>query len=101
MGKIFMLVLLCALTFASLVLGGQLPDGEKLFADTSLGTNGQSCASCHPGGKGLAEVGAYDTEMLQEMVNFCIRDAMKGQLLPEGAPELVALEKYLRSFQQK
>ena len=73
--------------------------GEALFNSTALGWNGKSCASCHPQGKGLGQIGDYDDAILQEFVNFCIRDAMKGQMLPEGAPELQTLAGYLRQFQ--
>ena len=34
--------------------------GSKLFNSAALGTNGKSCATCHPGGKGLEDVADYD-----------------------------------------
>ncbi|PLX73093.1 MAG: cytochrome C [Desulfuromonas sp.] len=75
-----------------------LKTGEALFNDPSLGTNGKSCATCHPNGKGLEEAGEYNVEMLTEFMNFCIRDALKGQLLPHDDPRLAAMEKYVRTF---
>lgn len=74
--------------------------GETLFRSASLGTNGKACASCHPQGKGLEQIGDYDDTILQEMVNFCIRDAMKGKMLPDGAKELRAIAGYMRHFQK-
>lgn len=72
--------------------------GKTLFHATSLGTNGKSCASCHPDGKGLQEIEAYDEGMLREMVNFCIRDALKGEMLPLDSQEIIAMERYLRTL---
>jgi len=74
---------------------------EALFSSTSLGSNGKSCATCHPQGKGLKNIGDYDDEILQEMVNFCIRDALKGEMLAEKSEELRRLASYLRQFQKK
>lgn len=80
------------------VEGPSLEVGKTLFEATTLGSNGNSCASCHPGGKGLKEVAAYDDGMLKEMINFCIRDALKGTMLSPEAQELEALLRYLRSL---
>lgn len=75
--------------------------GRTLFHATSLGTNGKSCASCHPDGKGLEEIEAYDPPTLREMINFCIRDALKGAMLAADSQELQAMERYLRSLHGK
>ena len=39
--------------------------GKELFSNTSLGTNGQSCASCHPGGGTTG--GTVNTPMKSEL----------------------------------
>ena len=75
--------------------------GDKLFHAENLGTNGKSCATCHPGGKGLDEIDAYDDGMLKEMVNFCIRDAMKGQMMDLESTEVESFLLYLRALQGK
>ena len=82
-------------------VGSGLDEGKRLFHDKTLGSNGKNCATCHSEGKGLQNAGEYNEEMLQDYVNFCIRDALKGKLLPAGAPQLVALEKYVRTFHKK
>jgi cytochrome c len=96
------LCLLAALLWsASLALGVEGPAlevGRTLFEATTLGSNGNSCATCHPGGKGLAEVGAYDDATLKEMINFCIRDALKGTMFSPEAQELEALLRYVRNL---
>lgn len=80
------------------VEGPSLELGQTLFEATTLGRSGNSCAGCHSGGKGLQEISAYDDDMLKEMINFCIRDALKGTMLSPEAQELEALLRYLRSL---
>jgi len=72
--------------------------GEKLFNTNNLGSNDKSCASCHPDGKGLEEINAYDDGMLKEMVNFCIRDALKGEMIDLESTEIESFLIYLRSL---
>ncbi|PLX96922.1 MAG: cytochrome C [Desulfuromonas sp.] len=76
--------------------GTPLALGETLFEATSLGTNQKSCASCHPGGEGLDEIAVYDDDQLKEMINFCIRDALKGEMMPLESQEIEAMFLYLR-----
>lgn len=99
--RIVLAVGVCLLLGVSLSLaveGPSLELGKTLFEATTLGSSGNSCASCHPGGKGLQEVSAYDDAMLKEMINFCIRDALKGTMFSAEAQELEALLRYLRSL---
>ncbi|RMH18176.1 MAG: hypothetical protein D6696_13680 [Acidobacteria bacterium] len=44
---------------------GSVENGKKLFNDPKLGTNGQSCASCHPGGGTTG--GTVKTPMASEL----------------------------------
>ena len=74
--------------------------GEASFHSNALGTSDRSCNDCHPAGKGLEKIADYDSTMLREIINFCIRDALKGEMLPLEAPELKALETYLRNLQE-
>ena len=100
MVRYFTLIFL--LLFSSPAFATEVPTttlGEKLFKAENLGTNGKSCASCHPGGKGLEEIDAYDDGMLKEMVNFCIRDAMKGQMMDLESTEIESFLLYLRSLE--
>lgn len=72
--------------------------GKKLFHSEDLGSNNKSCASCHPDGKGLEEIDAYDNGMLKEMINFCIRDALDGEMIDPDSTELESMRLYLRSL---
>lgn len=78
--------------------GPTLALGEALFASNALGSNGKSCADCHPRGKGLEEIGAYDDATLKEMINFCVRDALAGQMFAPVSQELDSMLLYLRSL---
>ncbi|SHJ09736.1 Di-haem cytochrome c peroxidase [Malonomonas rubra DSM 5091] len=89
------------LLFSGVAIGSGVDEGKRLFHDTTLGSSGKSCASCHKNGSGLDRAGEYSPEMLQEFMNFCIRDALKGKLLPPTDPRLAALEKYVRTFYKK
>lgn len=71
--------------------------GRQLFHSSELGESGKSCATCHPGGKGLEGIGAYTDDQLREMINVCIRDALKGEPLGEQSQELASMLLYLRS----
>lgn len=101
MRKMVMITVVVLLLQLSPAVGSDLDEGKRLFHDKSLGTNGKNCATCHAAGKGLQNAGGYDVEMLQDYVNFCIRDALKGKLLPAGDPQLMVLEKYVRTFYQE
>ncbi len=92
------LILLAITCFLSLPVAYANQTGAELFHSTELGKNGKSCASCHPAGKGLEKIGDFDETMLKEIINFCIRDAMKGEMLPPESVQLSRLEKYLRSL---
>ena len=101
MRKMVLLTVVVLLVQLSPVVGADLDEGKRLFHDKTLGTNGRSCATCHAEGKGLQDAAGYEQEMLQDLVNFCIRDALKGELFPSDAPQLAALETYIRTFNKK
>ncbi len=98
MKRMIMLVVLLLLLPLSAAMGASdLEDGKRYFSDSSLGSNGKSCASCHPSGKGLENACDYDVPTLQEFVNFCIRDAMKGKMLPADDPRIIEIERLMRA----
>jgi len=71
--------------------------GVQLFNSTKLGTNGKSCQSCHPDGKGLEEAASADEKELAGTVNQCIVMTLHGTPLAAGSPELQALVKHLKA----
>ncbi len=102
-----------------------LARGESLFSDASLGKNGQSCNSCHPGGGttgGEAQVPMRDYRLpipslvgasatfpkykvpndrvitLTEMNNNCMKMFMHGKGLDATSPDAIALSMYVSSL---
>jgi cytochrome c len=84
--------------------GGDIEKGKKLFSDPSLGTNGKSCESCHPKGRGINGQKSTFTIMgkkqktLEEAINFCIEMALKGKPLPKDSEKMQNLATYLRTL---
>ncbi len=76
--------------------------GRELWTSGKLGTNGVSCAQCHPNGanthpetypkfqKQLGRVIA-----LREMINWCIQQPLEGKPLALDSKDMVALEAYV------
>jgi len=74
----------------------------RLWNDTSLGTSGLSCNTCHPKGKGLKKK-AYpryiempkDIVTLDQMINYCVLNPMKGKALKWNSQKMTALAAYV------
>jgi cytochrome c peroxidase len=94
--------LLCTLAVtASLAIAVDTPSleqGRELFNSVKLGTNGKSCSTCHPDGRGLGDAGGYDTARLGKIINQCIDKSLKGTALPLESPELQSLIMYVQSL---
>ncbi|MFQ5354456.1 MAG: hypothetical protein ACE5DR_05865 [Thermodesulfobacteriota bacterium] len=74
----------------------------KLWKDTSLGTAGLSCSSCHPKGQGLNKKPypryikmPNDIVTMDQMINFCMLNPMKGKALAWNSEEMTALAAYV------
>lgn len=97
--KPFLLALLPLLIAGLAVAMHHEPTAEKgkaLFNDVKLGSSGQSCASCHPDGKGVE--GAAMKPDLAKIVNKCIKGSLKGTPLDEKSNEMQSLVLYLQSL---
>jgi len=98
--KIIGFCLFCCLAIPFLA-SADISNGEKLFQSSDLGTNGKSCQTCHPNGKGLTDLSEYESIVLQDTINTCIEKALKGKPFSEGAQELQDIEDYMRQFSKK
>ena len=76
--------------------------GRALWVSPKLGTNGVSCAQCHPNGanthpetypKFQQQLGRVIA--LRDMINWCILNPLEGEELPPYDPRMVAMEAYL------
>jgi cytochrome c peroxidase len=73
--------------------------GKKLFNDTTLGTTGKSCNTCHTDGKDLSKAGAMNE--LPRIINVCITQNLKGKALDVNSVEMKSLILYIKSLGQK
>lgn len=78
-------------------------EAERLWKDASLGRAGFSCSSCHPNGSGLKKEPfpryikmAGDILTLDQMINFCMTNPMKGRPLSWQSVEMTGLAAYVR-----
>ncbi|MBI5971450.1 MAG: hypothetical protein HY884_09890 [Deltaproteobacteria bacterium] len=76
--------------------------GEKLWLSVALGTSGASCSTCHPDGAGLKKepFPKYikmpdDIVTVDQMINFCMLNPMKGKPLAWNSREMTALAAYV------
>jgi cytochrome c len=83
--------------------------GEKLFNDPSLGTNKQTCNSCHPqmgkGDKGFVGREPFPklfmgmkVTTLDQAIQMCITSPLKGKALKWDDPRLTELAAYVQSI---
>jgi thiosulfate dehydrogenase len=81
---------------------GVVQKGRALWTDGKLGTNGVSCAQCHPNGanthpetypKFQQQLGRVAA--LRDMVNWCLQQPLEGTPLALDDPKMVAIESYL------
>lgn len=85
-------------TVASAAEEPSIKKGHELFNSTAIASNGKSCASCHPGGKGMEEAATYDDKELAKISNQCLVKALQGKALADGSLELNSLVMYLKTL---
>jgi thiosulfate dehydrogenase len=76
--------------------------GRELWVSADLGTNGVSCAQCHPNAanthpetypKFQQQLGRVVA--LRDMINWCLQNPLEGEPLDLDDPRLVAIEAYV------
>ena len=76
--------------------------GRALWVSPELGTNGVSCAQCHPNAanthpetypKFQQQLGRVIA--LRDMINWCILNPLEGPTLELDSPDMIALESYV------
>ncbi len=94
-------VLFLLLALPAILAAGEGPSverGKELFNGSTLGTNGKSCAGCHPGGRKLEKAATYAEDDLAEIINTCIRKPLAGKPLPTGSDDMKSMIMYIRTF---
>ena len=89
--------------------------GEELWNDPKLGTSGLSCANCHTSGASFSEsfkepyphgvsmaqsLSGLKSVDAEQMVQFCMLQPMKANILPWDSKELAALTLYVEKVVQ-
>lgn len=76
--------------------------GRELWTSGELGTNGVSCAQCHPNAanthpetypKFQQQLGKVVP--LREMINWCLQHPLEGKPLALDDPKMIAIESYV------
>ncbi|OIO70661.1 MAG: hypothetical protein AUJ57_08185 [Zetaproteobacteria bacterium CG1_02_53_45] len=85
--------------------------GKKMWGDESLGTAGVSCLSCHADHE-LLNLGKNqnfphyvnmvgDVVTLDQMINYCMVNPMKGKQFDKNSKELTAMAAYFRAYRMQ
>ena len=108
---LFLSMIALTLVFSFAFAAGNVEKGKALFNDPKLagGTAGKSCASCHLDGKGLEKAAgkkewktpAGPAKTIEEAVNLCIVNALKGKALEPKSEEMKDIVAYIRSLEKK
>lgn len=86
---------------ASIAMAGEGPSkklGKELFESPKLGSNGKSCADCHPDGRGLNKAASYDADDLEIIINQCIKGPLEGNVLDPSTNDMKSLIIYIKSL---
>jgi cytochrome c len=104
-------VITLALVFSFAFAAGSVEKGKALFNDPKFagGTAEKSCASCYPDGQGLEKAGmkkqwktpAGPAKTLEEAVNLCVVNALKGKALDPMSQEMKDIVAYIKSVGKK
>jgi thiosulfate dehydrogenase len=85
-------------------LARTVDEGNKVFHNSKLGTNGISCDMCHPNASNThpETYPKFQTQLkkvalLRDMINWCIENPLEGKPLAENDPQMKALEAYILS----
>lgn len=108
---VLLFIAVIGLIFSLAHAAGDAEKGKVLFNDTHFAgaVSGKSCNSCHPGGRGL-EMAGGKTEFkimgktqnsLEDAVNLCIVNAIKGKVLDSSSEEMQDVVSYIRSLEVK
>ncbi len=115
--KIFKIIILSAIvlslifSFAFAVELTPEERGKALFNNPKFAgaTSGRSCNSCHPDGQGLekaAEKKAFNVmagkqHSLEEVVNVCIENAIRGNKIDPKSEQMKDIVAYIKSLGKK
>jgi len=85
--------------------------GKQMWNDENLGTSGMACLSCHSD-HDLLNLGRNqnfphyvkmvgDVVTLDQMINYCMLNPMKGKPFAKDSKELTAMAAYYRAYRMQ
>jgi len=85
--------------------------GKKMWNDENLGTSGMACLSCHSDHE-LLNLGKNqnyphyvkmvgDVVTLDQMINYCMLNPMKGKEFEQNSKEMTAMAAYFRAYRMQ
>jgi len=85
--------------------------GKKMWSDENLGTSGMACLSCHADHEllNLDKNQNYphyvkmvgDVVTLDQMINYCMINPIKGKQLEQNSKEMTAMAAYFRAYRME
>ena len=101
----------CLVFSFAFAAAGDAAKGKALFNDPNLGgaPGKKSCGTCHPDGKGMEKVagkkefnlGGKTQKSLEEAINMCVENAIKGKALDPKSDQMKDLVAYIKSLKGK
>jgi len=89
-------------------MAGDIVKGKALFNDPAFGgsTNENSCNTCHSNGRGLEKSGdkkefnimGMKQNSLEEAVNTCIENPLKGKAIDPKSEDMINIIAYIKSL---
>lgn len=101
-------LIIVGLVFTVAFAAGNVEKGKALFNNPKFGngTSGKSCNSCHPNGEGLEKAAdkkefnimGMKQNSLEEAVNFCIENPLKGKAIDPKSAQMKDMVAYIKSL---
>lgn len=89
-------------------MSGDVATGKDLFSNPAFGssTNDKSCNTCHLNGRGLEKSGekkefnimGMKQNSLEEAVNICIVNPLKGKVIDPKSKDMIDIVTYIKSL---
>lgn len=105
------MAVVCLVFSFAFAAAGDAAKGKALFNDPKLGgaPGEQSCGTCHPHGEGMEKaagkkefnLGGKTQKSLEEAINMCVENAIKGKALDRKSDQMKNLVAYIKSLKGK
>jgi cytochrome c len=106
MAILMLIALSLAFSVAVAEKSGSVDRGKAIFEEPTAFGGNKACSECHPNGSGLEKAASknrfsmFDKTQgsLEEVVNYCIIKASKGESVPQDSQEMKDVVAYIKSL---